>query len=244
MRMRMARLPFLLLSCALLLAAGGAFGESAPPVYVLPAVDKAIIVLGDTPASVQGFQVYRQGPGERDFRLMTPEPIQAATDPVEAASLMGDDYDWIARKMDSLDPQVVWRKLGLDRNLALAYSLLSHGLRLALGRTWIDAETVRGQRYRYRVVLLDGTGREVQRYERRIRIEDPELPDPPRQVTAAYEDGLVTIDWEYPEFQGGVEDRTVGFVVLRRRGSGDFEPLSREPVLRIEGYLSAFDDRV
>jgi hypothetical protein len=207
-------------------------------------VDKAIIVLGDTPPAVQGFQVYRKGPGEREFRLMTPEPIQAASDPYQAANLMGDDFDWIARKMDSMDPEVVWRKLRLDRSLAMAYALVSHGLRLALGRTWIDTQTTRGRRYQYRVVLLDGTGRELQRYQRAIRIQDPERPPQPRQVTAAYEDGLVTIDWDYPPFRGGTEDRTVGFVVFRRRGSGPFEPLSRAPVLRIEGYLTAFDDQV
>jgi len=52
----------LFLSCLFLLAGIAAFGQSAPPVYVLPAVDKAIIVLGDTPRSVYSFQVYRKGP--------------------------------------------------------------------------------------------------------------------------------------------------------------------------------------
>ena len=146
MRMPLALRTRLLLGCWLLLVVTGAFAQSAPPVYVLPAVDKAIIVLGDTPQGVHGFQVYRKGPGEREFQLMTPEPIQAATDPAVAANLMGSDFGWIARKMDSLDPEVVWRKLRLDRNLAQAYGLLSHGLRLALGRTWIDTGTERGRR--------------------------------------------------------------------------------------------------
>jgi len=234
----------LLLLCLFLMAGIVAFGQSAPPVYVLPAVDKAIIVLGDTPRSVYSFQVYRKGPGDREFQLLTPEPVEPAADAARAAGLMGGDFNWIARKMDSMDPEVVWRKLKLDRNLALAYSLLSHGLRLALGRTWIDTQTERGRRYQYRVVLLDAAGNEVQRYERTIRIGDPELPPPPRNIRAAYEDGLVSIEWDYPAFQGGIDDRTVGFVVFRRRGSGAFEPLSPAPVLRIEGYLNAFDEEV
>ena len=237
-----ARLP---LACwVLLLGSVLAFGQSAPPVYVLPAVDKAIIVLGDTPRSVQGFQVYRKGPGEREFRLVTPEPVAAAADPYTAARLMGRDFEWIARKTDSLDPQVVWRKLRRDRNLALAYGLVSHGLRLALGRTWVDTGTTRGATYRYRVVLLDAAGRAVDSHEREIRIEDPERPPPPGGVRAAYDERLVTIEWDYPPFRGGIEDRTVGFVVFRRRGAGAFEPLSPAPFLRIEGYLSAFDQDV
>jgi len=219
-----------------------AFTQSAPPVYVLPAVDKAIIVLGDAPRSVRSFQVYRKGPGDRALQLLTPEPIGPARDAYQAVRLMGKDFNWIARKMDSVDPEVVWRKLGLDRNLALAYSLLSHGLRLALGRTWIDTQTTRGRRYQYRVVLLDAAGREVQRYERTIRIEDPETPKLPQHIEAVYEDGLVSIEWDYPSFQGGIDDRTVGFVVFRRRGSEAFKSLSPAPVLRIEGHLNAFDD--
>jgi fibronectin type 3 domain-containing protein len=219
-----------------------AFGQSAPPVYVLPAVDKAIIVLGDTPRSVHSFQVYRKGPGDRALQLLTPEPIGPARDAYQAVRLMGKDFNWIARKMDSIDPEVVWRKLRLDRNLALAYCLLSHGLRQALGRTWIDTGTTRGRSYQYRVVLLDAAGKEVQRYERTIRIEDPKKPQPPRHIEVVYEDGLVSIEWDYPSFQGGIDDRTVGFVVFRRRGSGAFESLFPAPVLRIEGHLNAFDD--
>jgi len=179
---------------------------------------------------------------DRALQLLTPEPVAPAEDAYQAARLMGEDFNWIARKMDSVDPQVVWRKLGLDRNLALAYSLLSHGLRLALGRTWIDTQTTRGRRYQYRVVLLDAAGKEVQRYERTIRIEDPKTPEPPKHIEALYEDGLVSIEWNYPSFQGGIDDRTVGFAVFRRRSSGAFESLSPAPVLRIEGHLNAFDE--
>ena len=232
----------LLLLCLFLMAGIVAFGQSAPPVYVLPAVDKAIIVLGDTLRSVHSFQVFRKGPGDRTLQLLTPKPIGPAADAYQAARLMGKDFNWISRKMDSIDPEVVWRKLGLDRNLALAYGLLSHGLRQALGRTWIDTRTTRGQSYQYLVVLLDDAGKEVQRYERTIRIEDPGKPQPPRHVEAVYEDGLVSIEWDYPSFQGGIDDRTVGFVVFRRRGSGVFESLFPAPVLRIEGHLNAFDD--
>lgn len=234
----------LFVSICLILSGIPAFGQDVPPVYVLPAVDKAVIVLGDAPENTWGFQVYRKARGEREYQLMTPEPITAAEDPYEAVQLMGKDFQWISRKMDNMDPTAVWRKLSLNRNLAEAYSLLSHGLRLALGRTWVDTDVLRGQRYYYRVVLLNAAGKEIEHYEQRIIIEDPKQPPPPKNITVSYEDGMVSIDWEYPPFRGGKNDRTVGFVLLRRTGTGSFEALSPAPILRIEGYLNAFDDKV
>ena len=237
----MRRLLFLI---SFILIAEVVSAQKAPLVYVLPAVDKAVIVLGDTPANTQGFQVYRKSRGQREYQLMTPDPIAASKDPFEAVQLMGNDFRWISRKMDSMDPVAVWRKLSSDQNLAQAYALLSHGLRLALGRTWVDTEVIKGQRYDYRIVLLNAAGKELDRYDQRIRIEDPEQPPPPENISVSYENGIVSIDWEYSPFKGGEKDRTVGFVVLRKVGDGAFEPLSTAPVLRIEGYLNAFDEKV
>jgi fibronectin type 3 domain-containing protein len=234
----------LLWLCLLLFTAAAAAAQEAPPAYVLPAGDRAIVVLGDAPATVQGFQVYRKARRARSYELRTPEPVAAAEDPYEAVQMMGSDFRWISRKLDSMDPVVVWRKLRMDRNIAQAYALLSHGLRRALGRTWVDTEVEAGRRYDYQVILLNSSGEELQRYEKRIRITAPQQPPAPPEVRAEYADGIVSIDWEYPAFRGGEEDRTVGFIVLRRRQGESFQPLSAAPVLRIEGYLSAFDDTV
>ncbi|ORC37905.1 hypothetical protein B4O97_02590 [Marispirochaeta aestuarii] len=227
-----------------LLCASVLLAQDAPLVYLVPATDRILVVLGDTPPTVHAFRVYRKGRRDRDYELQTPEPVTAAENAHEAVQLMGSDFRWISRKLDSMDPQVVWRRLRMDRNLAQAYALLSHGLRLALGRTWVDTNVESGQRYDYRVLLFDSSGDEIGRYEKRIRLGDAEQPPAPKKVTAEYSDGIVSIQWEYPAFAGGEEDMTAGFVVLRRRGSGPFEVLSPAPVLRIDGYLNAFDDKV
>ena len=234
----------LILLCSVLVPAQRAGAQEAPPVYIRPAGDRAIVVLGDAPATVRGFQVYRKGRWARSYELLTPEAVTAAGNAYEAVQLMGDDFRWISRKLDSMAPEVVWRKLIMDRDLAQAYALLSHGLRLALGRTWIDTAVEQGRRYDYRVVLLDSSEDEVVRHEQRVRITDPERPPAPKEVRAEYSDGVVSIEWDYPAFEGGADDVTVGFAVLRRRGDEAFEPLSPAPVLRIDEYLNAFDQKV
>jgi fibronectin type 3 domain-containing protein len=188
--------------------------------------------------------VYRKDRRARSYELLTPEPVSAVENAYEAVERMGPDFNWISRKLDSMAPEVVWRKLRMDHNLAQAYALLSHGLRSALGRTWIDTGVEPGKRYDYRVLLFDSSGDEIGRHEQRIRITEPDRPPAPKEVRAEYSGGIVSIEWEYPPFEGGPDDVAVGFAVLRRRAGEAFEPLSPAPVLRIEGYLNAFDEKV
>ena len=239
------RLPAL--ACLFLVCSVAVFSQSAPPAYVLPHGDAAVVVLGDTPRETHSFRVYRRAPGEDDFALVTPHAVQPVRDPYEAARLMDADFNWIARKMDSTDPVVVWRKLTLNENLAEAYSLISANLRRALGRTWTDTSVTRGLRYTYRVVMLDEDGGEVERYEREIRIGPPQAPPPPPAVEAVATETTVTVTWDYPAYRGGPDDLTVGFAVFRGRGAGgaqELEPLFPAPVLRVEDNLVAYDTNV
>ena len=228
----------------MLLSALTVSAQQGPPVYILPAVDKAVIVLGDTPRTVKSFQVYRKGPGEREFRLLTPGPVVPAGDPYQAARLMGRDFDWIAKRMGSRDPELVWRKLQADRNKTLAFCLISHGLRAAMGRTFVDLEVEKGEEYRYRVILLDALNKEQKKIEKKIRIEAPKRPKKTGRVQTEVEHNEVIISWSYPKYRGAEGDRTVGFILYRREEGGETIRITPAPVLRIEDHLSFIDAEV
>ena len=123
----------LLLSAALLASAFPASAQEGPLAYVLPATDRVIVVLGDTPRAVAGFQVSRKAAGESLFTSLTPGPVLPAADAWQAAQLIGGDLAWIAQMLKTKDPQEIWRKLNADRPMALSLCLVSHGLRLAMG---------------------------------------------------------------------------------------------------------------
>ena len=218
--------------------------QTAPAAYVLSDGENAIVVLGDSPATTAGFHVSRRAPGDSRFERLTAEPVVPTLDPYAAARLMGDDFAWIARKMDSPDPGVVWRKLRLNENLGEAYGLLSRGLRQALGLEWVDPDVVPGRTYTYRIVMIDVDGQEVARTERDVRIAPLFPPPRPSGVTAVADETTVAIAWDYAPYAGGPDDLTVGFVVLRGRGAGALEPVAPAPVLRIEDNLRAYDETV
>ncbi len=224
----------------LVLAAQSAPAQNAPPAWIVPAGDKVIVVLRQA-AAAGGFAVYRRGPEDREFQLLTPQPIRAVADPLQAQDLMGSDYDWVARRVRAFDPDTVWRRLQAQPNLAAVLSFVSNGLRMALGRTFIDLAATPGRSYRYRIVFLDPAGAEVSRYERMVRVTPAQRPAAPGKVVATSGEEAVNLTWSYPPYRGGDRDMTVGFVVDRRQEGQEPVRLTPAPLLRVEGYLSFQD---
>ncbi len=225
-----------------LLLAGAAEGQAhQPPAYVLSGGDKAIIILGDVPRTVTGFTVLRRGPGESSFTAITAAPVRAVDDPFVAREMMGSDFEWISRRVQTVDPDAAWRRIRTRPDLGVVLSFVSNGLRMALGRTYFDLAVTPGQTYTYRVVLLDSVGAETGRVEKQVTIAAPRAPGPPLKVTASTGQSDVTVRWDYPRFQGGDSDLTVGFNVLRRQEGQAAVLLTPSPVLRIEGMLQYID---
>ena len=230
-----------LLSALLLLPALSGFPQAGPLAYILPATDKVIVVLGDTPRSVAGFQVFRKAAGEAGFTSLTPGPVLPAADAYQAAQLIGRDLAWISEKVKTKDPEEVWRKLNADRPMTLSLCLVSHRLRLAMGRTLVDLAVKPGSSYTYRVITVDGAGKELGRVEKQLKVTDPEPPPKVTELRAEAGDGEVKLSWEYPAYTGGEKDRAVAFVVYREETGKAAERLTASPVLRIEGHLEHLD---
>ncbi|NOY08711.1 MAG: hypothetical protein GXP33_07705 [Spirochaetes bacterium] len=231
------------IAIAVLLTATGSglFAQTGPLAYILPAADKVIIVLGDTPRTVVSFNVYRRGPKDKSYRLLTDKPITSVKDPYKAAELMGSDFSWISKKIGSEDPSFVWSRLKADRNTTMALCLISHGLRMAMGRTYIDTKVRKGKSYRYRVVLLGLRGKEIKRTERQVTVKNPVSPPRPDKVKAGALDNEVKVTWSYSRYRGGESDRTVGFIIYRQEENGKLYRITNAPVLRVEGWLAYLD---
>jgi fibronectin type 3 domain-containing protein len=227
----------------LALAAAAASAQARqPPAYVLSGGDKAVIILGDVPRSVSGFTVFRRGPGDADFAQITDEPVRPVDDPFLARQLMGNDFEWISRRVQTVDPDAAWRRIRSRPDLGVVLSFLSNGLRMAMGRTYFDLAVSPGQSYQYRIVLLDTLGKEAGRVEKQITVAAPRVPGAPPRVSAQTGAKDVTVKWDYPRFAGGDNDLTVGFLVTRQARGADPVVITPSPVLRIEGQLQLIDD--
>lgn len=87
----------------LVLAGAAADGQARQPlVYVLSAGDKVVIILGNVPRTVNGFTVYRKAAAESAFSQITDAPVQAVSDPFVARQMMGTDFEWISRRVETM----------------------------------------------------------------------------------------------------------------------------------------------
>lgn len=225
-----------------------AFAQEGPLLYLVSDGRSVHIILHNTPAETAGFKAYRRGPDDSAFLPMTTSTVTALSDPYQANELFQSDAEWLARRFETSDPVRLWRKIQVNRGYARAYSLVSPGLRMALGRTLVDRSVSPGQTYRYRIVLVDRRGAEIETVNRRITVKAADEVEVPSAVSAEQEGKDFLLEWDYRPYRGRAGDLTVGFHVYRRpvsrAGDGQAVRINDAPVLRIEEYLSYYDSAV
>jgi len=220
------------------------FAQEGPLVYVLTDGRAVHIILHNQPPGTAGFEAYRRGPDDESFLPMTTSAVTPVDDPYKAYQLYQSDAGWLGRKFDTTDPVRLWNKLKVNRSYAQAYSLISPGLRMALGRTLVDQSVTPGRTYRYRIKIIDNRGNEIETVNRRITVEKSDVVEAPRSVEVQQEKQDFFIEWEYRSYRGRSSDLTVGFHIYRRPAAGGENGavrLNAAPVLRVENYLSYYD---
>ncbi len=218
--------------------------QDAPAFHLVTGEDQVQIILEQLPEGSYGFKPYRKGPEDEGFLPLTVAPVVPVQDPHIAYELMGGDADWIARKFGTSDPSRLWRKIRVNKEMAQALSLISPGLRMALGRTLIDRSVTAGNKYSYRIVFIDRQENELDTITKDVTVRSGAEVTPPSKVVAAADEGRCEIKWEYKKYRGRTSDLTVGFHVYRTQPGGSPQRINRAPVLRIEGYLSYIDNEV
>jgi fibronectin type 3 domain-containing protein len=222
---------------SLLLAVGFvslAFAQREPLPFIAAATDdKAYILLVGTPRRTEAFNVYRKGPADNTFTLLNRQPITGIVDPAGARQILGDEYRWVARVLRAEDEFDVVRRLKSDPGMSATLSLSSLNVARVAGRLFVDENVKQGTSYRYRVEFLDYARAVLNTAERDVLIKDRK-PPAPRKVETKAGDSEVKISWDYPEYSGNPDDIVVGFNIYRKTGTGGFEKMNSEVILRQE----------
>lgn len=228
-------LPFLLFFC-------NAWSEvaKAPLFFAIPDKDKVYIILGQTPRSFMGFNLYRRE-GNGEYEKLNDVPIAGTLDPTHMVSILGDEYEWIANALRADDETECLFKLRQPEN-GIPLSLVSRKVAEVLGRIFIDDKVKAGGRYTYKVALLDFGEKEFLSAEQTVTVEPHQPPtQPPRNLKAEAKDSEVFLTWEYPPYKGG-NDIVVGFNIYSKGEKDDkFYKITPVPLLRWEGTLSYRD---
>ena len=221
------------------------YAAKGPMFYIIPHKKSVFIILGDTPREVYGFKVFRKDPGKKDFKILTDETILPVKDPYTAQSIIDGDFNWIAKKVGTDDPVLLWQRLRANRNLMSLLCLVSHRLRVAAGRTYVDTDNIQpGKQYTYKILFINSIGKELYSKTKSVKISSPPRQPDPSKVRAKAGDGKVSITWEFPRYTGSEKDITVGFYIYRSAGGKKFKRITPAPIFRIEKGLYFLDENV
>jgi len=211
-----------------------------PPLLVATSEDSVYILLLDPPRDMRSFAVYRKGPSDRDFVLVTQQPIEGVRDPLVFREMLGREYRWVARTVKARDEFQALRRIRSSRGNMVALSLASRRVAGALGRFFVDGDLEGGRTYIYRVSMLNYGGDEIKSVTQRVKVGRRDIR-PPSRPTARAGDGNVVLSWSYPQFSGRAEDNVVAFNVYRETKGERRHRANRVPIMRQDGRLSWTD---
>lgn len=186
-----------------------------PPGFFLTEEDKVYILLGKIPEATEGFKVYKKI--DKDWQLLTPEPIKAIRDPLIFRNTIGEDlYRWLKKATKGEDEFQILRRILRDRNLIVAFSFVNLTLAQTFGRLYIDKEVKFGKEYTYKIVFIDLFDKEIGDFTKGVVVKKASIPKPPFKAKAEASDSEIRITWEYHKLPIHYEYTTVGFNIYRK----------------------------
>ncbi len=180
--------------------------------------------------SYSGFKVYRKETGfGKDYQLLTKQPVHEVNSVYEAQDILGANWDYLK---DFLDTQNAQKLLMRMKSPDVATILRYCGVPFAkvLGRYYFDQTAQWGEKYRYKVVLLDNRDNELETIEVKYTVDD-ELPTHQTELTYKQEKDRIHLFWDAPEYKEKADNDFVGFNLYRKYKNKE-QRLNFLPVLR------------
>jgi fibronectin type 3 domain-containing protein len=218
----------------------------APPFFLIPDEGKVYLILASPPKEMAGFNLYRQKRGEKDFTLLTPEPITPISEPFLARDILGEEeYQWLSNALKAEDEFSLLRRLK-DPGVGGALSLVSRKVALVLGKIYIDSMVNTGEEYTYRIAFLNYKGEEFFKGEEKVLVQKHLPPDKRvEKITFTVGKDHLKLNWEYPRWQGDKKDLVVGFNIYKKSETEeDFKKVLPFPYLRTGEKLFYIDKNV
>lgn len=211
-----------------------AFAAEALKPMITSSGDTVHIFIRGRYMSYSGFEIYRKGKGEREFKLLAGNPVTAVDDPLRAQEILGTRYDFLSEWLKTETPEQLLHKMKTpDVATILRYCGIPYAK--ILGRYYQDATAREGNTYNYRIIMLDWRGKEFDRIEVSYKVKD-EMPTVKTKLSYEQEKDIIKLMWKAPEYTGKIDDDFVGFNIYRK-GEKNKERLNFLPVLRMKEIL-------
>ncbi|MFW5761384.1 MAG: hypothetical protein ACOCXH_10420 [Cyclobacteriaceae bacterium] len=175
----------------------------------------------------QGFNIYRKDNPADTFRLLSQEPVMAASTSQEMLEIMGEDYLFLSELLESATPVNVFLRLYGNNDLADMAKFTLPSVARALGNLFIDSTAQINSRVTYRIEFLDANlepGGDVA--EEQVYIA-PHSLKPPAELQASNKGTEVTLKWNYER----EHEKIARFQLYRELPDGSREKVNQRYIL-------------
>lgn len=178
-----------------------------------------------------GMNVYRQDPGETEFRQLNESPVRGVQYASELPVQLRDVYEEVRQNMGAENPRDMLMTFRTDRVTSGLYTFFFPEVARALGRLYIDGTAPVGEEVTYLVELVDDRGRPLDSLRKSVTLQMPPL-EPPADLSAGNEGRQVTLKWSYPKTTLENDDKIIEFNVYRELEGDRVEQMNDGIILR------------
>ena len=163
----------------------------------------------------QGFNIYRRGADDEEFRQLNVDPVRGAASGAELRALLGTLYVDVERATRQTSADGTLAKLLSDVRTANLLSFTFPKVAEALGRLYIDQTAASDAPVTYRIEFVDAldvpTGIVLEKTELIL----PQKPVPPTRLRAQNRGNRVTLFWQYISPNENEDDKVIRFEAFR-----------------------------
>ncbi|MCF6268133.1 MAG: hypothetical protein L3J41_00285 [Melioribacteraceae bacterium] len=202
--------------------------------------DSLAIFLTESTSANEVYNVYRKS--DTGYVLLTKDkPIRAILNPADARIVLGSDWDFISKAVDSENEIEVVRQIRSKTFRGAILSLVSNNAAKVSGRWFVDRDIKQGSSYTYKIIFETMSGRIIDSLEKRVKAEQI-IPNTPTDLELEGGNKQIKLEWNYPIWNGDFTDLGFTYNIYRKEGNGKFKKINENIIIRDDASTPEYDD--
>jgi fibronectin type 3 domain-containing protein len=213
-------------------------GQSKHKAFTMVKGDSVAIFLVNPLSASENYNVYRKT--DTGYVLLTKEPIVAVLDPTEARVILGSDWEFISKAVNSDNVVQVSRQIRSNTFKGAVLSLISNRAAQISGRWFLDTNAKNGKSHSYKLVFNS-----LNRVIDSILISTSNktiIPKAPSNLELTAGNKSIKLVWNYYKWDGDFSDLGFTYNVYRKKGNGKFEKINKNIIIRDDASTPEYED--
>jgi fibronectin type 3 domain-containing protein len=168
-------------------------------------------------------------------------PIRGVLSGDEARAILGSDWEVISKAVDSESETAVVRAIRSNTFRGSMLTLMSNSAAKVAGRWFEDSNIKLGNSYTYKILFETTEGSVTDSLMKTVKAEEL-IPNAPTGLELTSGNKQIHLEWKYPKWKADFSDLGFRYNVYRKEGSGEFEKINKNIIIRDDSSDPDYDD--